>query len=388
MVIFFIFLEISKKRYNIYNMKYYDLRNTQKSIMLGTIRSSFKEISQRNTFQKFADLLLQKYFKKSVKKELETVEIAKRLFVNYLILAPLLTFKWLYKPGMHAGHIFTWIRRNVNAKNFFYLNIKLKKQGDIEEITNNAVNNAMKYCKIANKNMKWLEEELYFITAIAETKGLKAQLAKKILDQFYFLDLDFQLQKELGFNKTIREKKILKAQKKDVYSYFRVLDNVFIMSYKKGKLFDKNFIDLRKEKGEVYSFIISCIEENNKFYLEVKLDKDKYSELKAEIKSIIDSQANMSHKLFSINKVCGDFIEKYKYAYSSKIEFFELNRCIRKIVRRKIAPTLGPTCLKHLYIPSAGDLTNDLYMQRINPFWDLKIPQERYIQWWTPYILQ
>ena len=369
-------------------MKYYDLRNTQKSIMLGTIRSSFKEISQRNTFQKFADLLLQKYFKKSVKKELETVEIAKRLFVNYLILAPLLTFKWLYKPGMHAGHIFTWIRRNVNAKNFFYLNIKLKKQGDIEEITNNAVNNAMKYCKIANKNMKWLEEELYFITAIAETKGLKAQLAKKILDQFYFLDLDFQLQKELGFNKTIREKKILKAQKKDVYSYFRVLDNVFIMSNKKSKLFEKNFIDLREEKGKVYSFIISCIEENNKFYLEVKLDKDKYSELKAEIKSIIDSQANMSHKLFSINKVCGDFIEKYKYAYSSKIEFFELNRCIRKIVRRKIAPTLGPTCLKHLYIPSAGDLTNDLYMQRINPFWDLKIPQERYIQWWTPYILQ
>ena len=385
--------------YNIYMGGYIELRRTQQAIMLGTIRAKFEEIAERETFINFAEKLTNKYFKYSIKKELEILEIVKKLFVDWLILAPVISrFKWLYKPGMHWGHVLTWIRRNVSyvVRNFYFITYQMNLDENEDKITKIAVNNAIKYAGINPKNKKFLEEEFYFISAIAKTTGLKSKLAKKILYPYLFLNIDFLLDKQIGFNKTIREKKILKGKNKNAYSYFRVLNRAIICSNKQieeeikigNTLLKGKLKDLRKEKVKISDFVIFYEEfKDKKGALQVKLDKDRYTELKAEIKAIIENRGiTPQYKLFNINRVVGDFIEKYKFAYSDSLKFFELNRWIRRIVRRKIAPTLGPSCLKHLYLPGAQDLTNELFLQRTNPFWELKISEERYLQWWNPYI--
>lgn len=370
------------------------LRRGQKRLAEGRV-NRLSEFSQRDTFQKFAWKLTKKFFGSTVKKKKSVVEHIHRAYVDWLVLAPLISSrKWLPKPGMHRGHYLSWIRRvcNKGTRQWFFA----KHTFDLPPADEMARRAAINACEIIGvRDNYWLEEEFEFLAWLAHTDGLKARLARWIILPWVFLDEDLRWDEVLHFRLPGWEKEVARAGKRGSSSYLRLGHEVWIFASEKlAEQVDLPWKDLRKEKADVLDYTIwyeeRVVTERGKKRLaggvQISLQKEVISRVRAEAKAIAHRDIPPGYKLYLLNNLAKSFISTHQYAISAGKQFIEVGRFFKDLVQRRIAPTLGPEAVKKGIYPSAGDIDRSLYLRKLNPFWDTKEPgEEEYVLWWTPY---
>ena len=354
------------------------LRRAQKRIAERNF-SRFCEFTYRNCFTSFAEILTQKFFPKAKESLSENI---KRAYIDWLVLAPIISsYKWLPKPGMHRAHYLTWARRNCNilTRQWFFVQIKLQLPSQ-EELVRRAVTNA---CQVAGvKDIYWLEQEFQFLAHLCFSSGLKSRLAKWILLPWAFLDIDKELDKKLEHSKHGWAKEIARAGKKGSASYFRLGNEIWIFATEEiAEKINLPWKDLRNEKANALDYIIwyeeGVIQKQRKKTvtggLQIALQEKILQEIKNEAKAIAHHRSmSPKKKFFKLNELAKKFIKKHRFAVSAGMQFLEIGRIFKDLVRSKIAPTLGPEAIGKGFYPKPDDIDRSLYFKRFNPFFDPK----------------
>lgn len=165
---------------------------------------------------------------------------------------------------------------------------------------------------------------------------------------------------------------------------------VFCDRYMQKKTQDQiNWIDLRKDPGQILNYNIKYSETPHgkkiKGGLNIWINEDTYNVAKYEIKRIIQTDHNSDKKIFFINKFLANYVKRHKYAVSAGLQLSELSKYASKLVRKKIAATDGREILHKLYQFDDKSIDKNLYLPNTNPFFDIRLNEERYFFFFSPY---
>jgi len=251
------------------------------------------------------------------------------------------------------GHVLTWFRTNCNdnVKRFFYSTATIPRDFDL-------------YNLCTNLDQLGIHDKTYMGSLVEQYKrhyggfSLRNHLAHCLFDPVVLLN------KGQGY--CLRTGNTIHRLEKEPYP---------------------GCVDISKRQVKVYDYRVQFIRKKSGNYLEITLAHDAIDRFKWAVTVVINSNAPIRHKLYTINERMNDFLAGAKWARSAWPQIKDLQNWLVSNLR----PLYGglkdarrkERDFRYSYTSNRED---GLYLTIPNFFWDPRhIDMQRYLKFMSPY---
>lgn len=307
---------------------------------------------QREAFETVASRLTDHFFRRS--RGLAIYDQVKELYLAHMILAPILQRLPLSsKYDWHRGHLLGWFRCNANCRTQrFHFATRAVERDYRPEL----LQVGLETIGIRDGDMVRVLLDLYRRHAGGTT--LKDLLAHQLFDP------------------------IMAVERREGYE-LRYANRLFRMERESFA----DSVDLRKCRATVLDYSIQSVQHRGSRHLEILITEETMAAFRKHVKAILGSAANPERKVVLLEACIRDFVERTRWARSSK----EQMKALRSWFCDKLRPLSGTS-------PQARHVANQLlnrWFQRADHLLYLKKPtfflnaddvdEQTYTTFFSPY---
>lgn len=332
------------------------VRRAQRSLALAGEYRQLSQILGRDSFQAVARALTEKYLPRSASRELALADLAQKIYLHWLILAPIVGHAPGYwRSWWSPGVVMSWLRVHVHRYRKTYLG-RIRLDWDAAELDTGA-----KSCRILDENFL---ASLAAILPQAHVQTLRGQLARYALG-----GLVWRRQAEQAL-------KWARASRSGLMWWE---DEILFLARKPFETGAISWVDLRDTAADILEWQIRVRDEK----LTAVMRPEALIRLKSSITRILESDGQPHFKMNQINAAIAGFHHWGKYAFDARRQAIELEPWIWRRVKRGIIqaqPGLKPSYfnLKN----ATWDTT--LHYGRTSYLLEADITDDQWLQIWNP----
>lgn len=340
---------------------YRSLRILQRKIVQQIDNFSFLyQLLEKKEVDSFAQKLTEKFFPKSLQKNLEIANIVVDLYKAFLVLAPILQkIPYSYKLDWSRGHLLSFFRATMNKRvNRKYVSVYTKER------TRDTDKLRLKLNQLGITEYKFADFLCELFVKNYDLPFLRGKLANCIFDPIMFYN-EFE-----GYGVRIGNK-FVRLEKRKYPGAINIEEQpIEILDYK---------IQRTSKKIQTGKKV------DLKTTLEITLSENENKRIKEKIKRITESENSVAKKIILLDHVCNDFIQTHKYAKDIFYQLVEIDRYLQKKAKR-IAAQDKRVKLISLTGKYNKHKSTRLLFKKPNFFWnDKDVAENVYINYFSPY---
>ena len=299
----------------------YLVRRAQSKLALQTDYKNLYEYCHRDSFQKVAKYLVEKYWTQSVYSRRAIIDLVTELYTVWLVLLPIAcrSFQGYFRPGWGSSVFLSWFRAHVNKYGRLYIGrVPLSWLNPALQFSSTSINDPAFYNLCSGY--------------LSHCQGHTAlpNFSRLIFGPFVFPDI---------------EKKAMDSAKEHNCGIMWWEDEILFLSTKAFDFPGAHWHDLRRTKYQEALHWNISIEKDK---LQVLVKKQIIKDIKNKIESVLKSENTPGHKLAQINAQLQKFYFIAKYAGQASRQTVELDKWAWQKVAKSIIAT-NPALKKNYY---------------------------------------
>jgi len=332
----------------------YLVRRAQAKLALQSNYKDLYEYCQRNSFQKVAKYLVEKYWTQSVHSGRAIIDLITELYIVWLVLLPIAcrSFQGYYRPGWGSSVFLSWFRAHVNKYGRYHI-------GRIPLSWHNPV---LQFSSVGISDSAFQDLCSGYLSYCQGATALPI-FSRLVFGPFVFSDLI---------------KQAMDAAKKQNCGIMWWEDEILFLSTKAFDFPGVYWHDLRTNQEVLHwnMFI-------EKGKLQVLVKKQIIKDIKDKIEAVIKSDSTPAHKMVQINNQLKKYYFLAKYSPPASRQTVELDKWAWNKVAKSIIAT-KPKLKKSYYSLRRQNWDTKFRVGRRSLFLDRDVSLQTWVSMWAP----
>jgi len=332
----------------------YLVRRAQAKLALQTDFKNLYEYYQRDSFQRVAKYLVEKYWTQSVHSGRAIIDLVTELYIVWLALLPIACrTQGYYRPGWGSSIFLSWFRAHINKYGRYHI-------GRIPLSWHNPV---LQFSSVGISDSAFQDLCSEYLSHCRGHTALP-MFARLIFGPFVFPD---------------PIKQAVDTAKNHNCGIMWWEDEILFLSTKTFDFPGLHWHDLRVKKQDVLHWTISV----EKGKLQALVRKQIIKDIKNKIESVIKSDSTPAHKMVQINIQLKKFYFVAKYTAQASRQAVDLDKWAWNKVAKSIIAT-KPELKKSYYSLRSQDWDTNFRVGRKSLFLDRDVTLQTWVSMWAP----